>query len=130
MYQLKLQSIWENEVIKKYPSSVKITNRDKTFVRHKTHVKKYKGNIPVIQTASKPTQQLKPQLPSTTYITLLLEPDYPQTDNRDAESDSGSSVDTSDTEPYVERESNWVPVVVAGQRNRKRPTWFNDFDTS
>ena len=55
----KLQSIWENEVymslnevIKEYPSIVKITkitNKDKTLIRHKIHVKKYKGNIPVIQ---------------------------------------------------------------------------------
>ena len=106
----KLQSIWENEVykvIKEYPSSVKITkitNKDKTFIRHKTHVKKYKGNIPVIQTTSKPIQQRNPQLPSSPYITLLLEPDYPQIDNHDAESDTDSSVDTNDTGPYAEIE--------------------------
>ena len=126
----KLQSIWENEVFKLYPSSVKITNKEKTVVRHKVHIKKYKGNIPAIQITSRPTQQAKLQLSATPYITLLLEPDYPQTDNHNAESDTDLSFDTSDTEPYAGTESKWMPVVVACKRNRKKPTWLNDFDTS
>ena len=108
---------------------MKITKKDKIFIRHKTHGKKYKGNV--IQKTNKPTQQQpKPELPSTPYMTLVLKPDYPQIDNHDEESDTDLSVNTSNTEPYAEIESEWVPVVVVLNRNRERATWLNDFDTS
>lgn len=82
---------------------MKIANR--TFARHKTHVKKYKGNIPAIYKISESKQQPKPQLSNTLYITLLLQPDYPEIDNNDAENDTDLTVNTSSTEPYAETES-------------------------
>ena len=99
---------------------MKIIIKDKSFVRHKTHLKKYKRKIPVIQKTRKPTQQPKPQLSSAPDITLLLEPDYPQIDNHDAESNTDLSIDTSQTESYAEIKSESVPVVVAFKKTKKK----------
>lgn len=60
----------------------------------------------------------------------MIRTKLPMNCNHHAEKDRDLSVDTSDTEPFVEIESEWVSVIVVCNRNRKKTTWLNDSDTS